>query len=76
MMSGSQHKAFTVLLVEDNAEDVDMFLRTVEHELPRHEDEQVHVVINATAEGALERLQQQPIDLIIADVRLPGHERD
>ena len=49
-----------------------MFLRTVEHELPRHEDEQVDVVINATAEGALERVRQQPVDLIIADVRLPG----
>lgn len=71
-MSGTKHKVFTILLVEDDAGDVDMFLRTVEHELPRHEDEQVTLVINATAEGALERLQQQPIDLIIADVRLPG----
>jgi len=71
-MSGSKHKVFAVLLVEDNAGDVDLFLRTVEHELPRHEDDEVTLVINATAEGALERLQQQPIDLIIADVRLPG----
>jgi hypothetical protein len=43
---------------------------------PRHEDEQVTLVINATAEGALERLQQQPIDLIIADVRPARHERN
>src|SRR5687767_11358029 len=71
-MSGSHSKTFTLLLVEDDAGDVDMFLRTAEHELPRHEDEQVNVVINATAQGALERLQQQPVDLIIADVRLPG----
>lgn len=71
-MSGHHPKTFTVLLVDDNAGDVDMFLRTVEHELPRHEDERVDVVINATAEGALERLQHQPVDLIIADVRLPG----
>ena len=54
-MSGTKHKVFTILLVEDDAGDVDMFLRTVEHELPRHEDEQVTLVINATAEGALER---------------------
>mgnify|MGYP003529937164 FL=1 len=52
-MSGTKHKVFTILLVEDDAGDVDMFLRTVEHELPRHEDEQVTLVINATAEGAL-----------------------
>ena len=62
----------TILLVEDNAGDVDLFLRTVEHELPRHEDDDVMLVLNATAEGALERLRQQPIDLVIADVRLPG----
>jgi Response regulator containing CheY-like receiver, AAA-type ATPase, and DNA-binding domains len=71
-MSATKHKVFTILLVEDDAGDVDMFLRTVEHELPRHEDDQIELLINATAEGALGRLQQQPIDLIIADVRLPG----
>lgn len=37
-MSGTKSKSFTILLVEDNAGDVDLFLRTVEHELPRHED--------------------------------------
>ena len=71
-MSGAKSKTFTILLVEDNAGDVDLFLRTVEHELPRHEDDEVTLVLNATAEGALERLRQQPIDLVIADVRLPG----
>ena len=71
-MSGTKNKIFKILLVEDDAGDVDTFLRTVEHQLPRHEDEQVTLVINATAEGALERLQQEPIDLIITDVRLPG----
>ena len=40
-MSGTKNKIFTILLVEDDAGDVDTFLRTVEHELPRHEDEQV-----------------------------------
>jgi DNA-binding NtrC family response regulator len=60
------------LLVEDNGGDVEMFLRTVEDELPRHEDERVELVINATAEGALQRLHEQPIDLVITDIRLPG----
>ncbi|MCE7977329.1 MAG: response regulator, partial [Nitrospira sp. NTP1] len=71
-MSGTKSKTFTILLVEDNAGDVDLFLRTVEHELRRHEDDEVTLVLNATAEGALERLRQQPIDLVIADVHLPG----
>jgi DNA-binding NtrC family response regulator len=71
-MPVTKHKVFTILLVEDDAGDVDTFLRTIEHELPRDEDEQIELLINATAEGALGRLQRQPIDLIIADVRLPG----
>jgi len=49
-----------------------MFLRTVEEELPRQEGERVELVINATGEGGLKRLQEQPIDLVITDVRLPG----
>lgn len=63
-MSGTKAKTFTILLVEDDAGDVDLFLRTVERELPRHEDDDVTLVINATAEGALERLRQQPLSLI------------
>jgi len=71
-MASTKQKPFTILLVEDDAGDVDLFLRTVEQELPRHEDDEVTLVINATAEGAIERLQKDPVDLIIADVRLPG----
>jgi DNA-binding NtrC family response regulator len=71
-MKATGERIFTILLVEDNGGDVEMFLRTVEDELPRHEDERVELVINATAEGALQRLQEQPIDLVITDIRLPG----
>ncbi len=71
-MNATGEKVFTILLVEDNGGDVEMFLRTVEDELPRQEDERVELVINATAEGALRRLQEQAIDLIITDIRLPG----
>lgn len=71
-MNATTEKVFTILLVEDNGGDVEMFLRTVEEELPRQEGERVELVINATAEGGLKRLQEQPIDLVITDVRLPG----
>lgn len=71
-MKAIGEKVFTILLVEDNGGDVEMFLRTVEDELPRHEDERVELVINATAEGALQRLKEQPVDLVITDIRLPG----
>jgi DNA-binding NtrC family response regulator len=71
-MQSTKNSTFTILLIEDNGGDVEMFLRAVEHELPRHEDEHVELLINATAEGGLERLSREPIDLIITDVRLPG----
>ena len=36
-MNSTAQKVFTILLVEDNGGDVEMFLRTVEEELPREE---------------------------------------
>ncbi|MDP1767532.1 MAG: sigma-54 dependent transcriptional regulator [Nitrospirota bacterium] len=65
-------KTFTILLVEDNGGDVEMFLRTVEEELPRKDDERVELVIAARAEGGLQILNERRIDLVISDVRLPG----
>jgi DNA-binding NtrC family response regulator len=65
-------KVFTILLVDDSGGDVEMFLRTVEEELPREEDEQVELVIAARAEGALAILEERRVDLVITDVRLPG----
>ena len=71
-MKATTDKVFTILLVDDNGGDVEMFLRTVEEELPREEDEQVELVIAARAEGGLKILEERRIDLVITDVRLPG----
>jgi DNA-binding NtrC family response regulator len=68
----SADKVFTILLVEDNGADVEMFLRTVEEDLPRHEDEDVELVIAARAEGGLRILAERRVDLVVTDVRLPG----
>lgn len=65
-------RKFAILVIEDNAGDVEMFLRTVEEDLPRTEDEDVDLVFAARAEGGLAILEQRPIDLVITDVRLPG----
>jgi DNA-binding NtrC family response regulator len=70
-MHATQQKAFTLLLVESSGGEVESFLRTLEEDLPRHEEDQVDIVINATAEGALRRLREQPIDLVVTGVRLP-----
>ncbi len=72
MMTSAQPKTFSLLLVESSGSEVERFLQTLENDLPRHEDEQVDIVINATAEGALRRLREQPIDLVMTAVRLPG----
>ncbi len=71
-MKAMTNKVFTILLVEDNGGDVEMFLRTVEEELPRDDDEQVELVIAARAEGGLKILEERPVDLVITDIRLPG----
>ncbi|MGE3155061.1 MAG: sigma-54-dependent transcriptional regulator [Nitrospiraceae bacterium] len=71
-MSLVKSKPFTILLVEDNAGDVEMFLRAVEHDLPRNDAEQVELVVAARAEGGLKILDERPIDLVITDIRLPG----
>ncbi len=72
MKAINKAKDFTILVVEDNAGDVEMFLRAVEEELPRGEDENVELVFAARAEGALKTLEERRIDLVITDVRLPG----
>jgi len=71
-MYGITDKVFTILLVEDNGGDVEMFLRTVEEDLPRREEEDVELVIAARAEGGLQILSERRVDLVISDVRLPG----
>ena len=71
-MHATRSKVFTILLVEDNAGDVEMFLRAVEEELPRSDDEEVELVFAARAEGGLKILEERTIDLVIIDVRLPG----
>ena len=86
-MNSTAQKVFTILLVDDNGGDVEMFLRTVEEELPREEDEQVDLVIAARAEGALAILDEQQegrlpkeacnLDEIVHEVAIqPGRRRD
>jgi two-component system, NtrC family, response regulator AtoC len=71
-MTAHKTKSFTILVIEDNAGDVEMFLRCVEEDLPRNDEEDVELVFAARAEGGLKVLEERPVDLIITDVRLPG----
>jgi DNA-binding NtrC family response regulator len=71
-MKSAERTVFTILLVEDDGADVEVFLRTIEEDLPRRDDEEVELVIAARAEGALQILDERQIDLVITDLRLPG----
>lgn len=65
-------KSFTILIIEDSPADVELFLKAVEPEIPRSEDEQVELLFAARAEGGLKMLEDRPIDLVITEVHLPG----
>lgn len=71
-MNARGEKGVSLLLVDGNGGDVERFLRVTEDDLPRSPDDRVEVLINATAEGALERLQEQQVDLVVTELRLPG----
>ncbi len=71
-MAATKERTFTILVVEDNASDTEMFLRAVEDDLPRSGDEEVDLVFAARAEGGLKILDERPVDLVITDIRLPG----
>jgi DNA-binding NtrC family response regulator len=72
MMASIKGKTFSVLVIENDAGEVELFLKAVEGELPRTEDEHVELLFAARAEGGLKLLEERPIDLVITEVRLPG----
>jgi two-component system response regulator AtoC len=72
MTTPNKGKTFSVLVIENDAGEVELFLKAVEGELPRTEDEHVELLFAARAEGGLKLLEERPIDLVITEVRLPG----
>ncbi|WP_447980687.1 sigma-54-dependent transcriptional regulator [Candidatus Nitrospira bockiana] len=63
---------FTILLVEDNASDTEILLHAIEQADLRAIEGEVRLEIRATAEGALACINEQPVDLVITDMVLPG----
>ncbi len=62
---------FTILIVEDHPTDVEVMLHALEAADLRPLDREWDMEVRATAEGALQLLQERPIDLVLADVMLP-----
>lgn len=65
-------KPFTILIVEDDPTDVELLLHAIEKAQVKAVEGEIELQVRATAEGALKALNEEPIDLVITDMVLPG----
>src|SRR2546428_10065757 len=65
-------QGFHILLVDDEAADAEILLRSLEQELDDDENREFDFTVVARAEGALKVLEEKEVHLILADVRMPG----
>lgn len=70
--SGVARAPFTILLVEDDPSDTELMLHAIEEADLRVIEGDMQIEVRATAEGALRLLGEQPVDLVITDMVLPG----
>ncbi len=69
--SRKRHAPFTVLVVEDNASDVELMLHALEEAELKTIEGELEFEVRATAEGALNLLNERPVDLVLTDLVLP-----
>lgn len=70
--SGKTKAPFTILLVDDDAGDTELMLNAIEQADLKAIAGDINIQVRATAEGALRMLSEQPVDLAITDVVMPG----
>jgi two-component system response regulator AtoC len=63
---------FTILIVEDNATDVELMLHALEAADLNPLGGDFEMEVRATAEGALQLLGERAVDLVLTDMVLPG----
>jgi len=63
---------FTILVVEDDPSDTELMLHAIEEADLKAIEGDVRIEVRATAEGGLKLLGEQPVDLVITDMILPG----
>jgi DNA-binding NtrC family response regulator len=63
---------FTILIVEDNATDVELMLHALESADLKPLGGDFELEVRATAEGALQLIGEQTVDLVLTDMVLPG----
>ncbi len=71
-MKRDKRHVFRILMVEDEAADAEILLRSLEQELVEDEGRTIEFTVVSRAEGALKALEQEEIHLVLADVRMPG----
>jgi DNA-binding NtrC family response regulator len=60
------------LVVEDNSADAEMILHALEQANLKTFDDQLDIEVRATAEGALQLLNDRTVDLVLTDLVLPA----
>ena len=63
---------FTILVVDDDPSDTELMLNAIEQADLKTIAGEVDIQVRATAEGALRLLNEQPVDLVLTDVVMPG----
>ena len=63
---------FTILVVEDNATDIELMLHTLEQADLKPLGGEFDMEVRANAEGALQLLSERSVDLVLTDMMLPG----
>ena len=70
-MRDTRH-VFRILLVEDEAADAEILLRSIENEFASDDSRTIDFSVASRAEGALKILEHEDIHLVLTDVRMPG----
>ena len=63
---------FTILVVDDDAADMEVMLHAIEKAELKTVTGEIDLQVKATAQGALRLLAEQPVDLVLTDVVMPG----
>jgi DNA-binding NtrC family response regulator len=63
---------FTILIVEDNATDIELMLHALEQASLKPLGGDFEMEVRANAEGALQLLGERSVDLVLTDMMLPG----
>lgn len=63
---------FTILVVEDDPTDAELMLHAIEQADLKAIEGDLKLEVRASAEGALNVIAEQPVDLVLTDMVLPG----